>query len=408
MTKIKHSFLALCVILATHQQSNVNSTNHTSVILSRDMNLTNNITALQSRDCTNETSSNCSTISEPQTKKHLLNDRSTLPFYYVTIVLTIIGYSFVLPSAYKKRQPSSVFIFSLAFADFFIGFIVVPIKITEVYGSQWQKDIVWCRIVNAITIFGIALAGTNVVSVSIDRAIYFSYILQYKEIMTIKRAFLVCLASFFVSLPALFPAVGIGGQFHNERLEFCAFKFSLTRGYIWAVVLLYFVVPVILVLILQAKIMLKVNKYYNQHRHFIQANPKDKAREMQLQLSMKREMRVQRMFALIIIFFIVCWGPFVVGMVCNLVALHLITPFFIQLMRIMLFINSFINPLIMFLSSETSANIWQRATGRKRKQSLRLSSIPTDSSITGSTSELAASPSMRKVTGVHNKSFTKV
>ena len=407
MTTVKHSFLALCVILATHQQSNVDSANQTSVIWSHGVNSTNNFTALWSRDCTNATSSNCSTNSKAGTNKHLLNDRNTLPFYYVTIALTIFGYSFALPPAYKKRQPSSVFIFSLAFADFFIGLIIVPIKITEVYGSQWQKDIVWCRIVNAITIFGIALAGTNVVTVSIDRAIYFTFILRYKEIMTIKRAFLVCLASFFVSLPALFPAVGIGGQFHNERLKYCAFKFSLTRGYMWGVVLAYFAVPVILTLILQVHIMLKVNKYYRQHRHFIQANPKEKAREMQLQLSMKREMRVQRMFALIIFFFIVCWGPFVVGMICNLVALHLITPFFIQLMRIMLFVNSFINPLIMFLSSESSAAIWQRATAKKRKQTLRLSSIPTDSSVTGSTAELATSP-MRKVAGIHNPSFTKV
>ena len=36
------------------------------------------------------------------------------------------------------------------------------------------------------------------------------------------------------------PTIGIGGQHRTERLEFCAFKFSLTRTYMWATAMFYF------------------------------------------------------------------------------------------------------------------------------------------------------------------------
>ena len=320
-------------------------------------NLTNN-----SSNSFDEDFANISTTTSP--KKHSLNDRTTLSFYYITIALTILCYALVLPSAYKKKQPSSVFIFSLAFADFFICLIVVPIKVTEVYGLEWQNDIVWCRVANAVTIFGVALAGTNVVAISIDRTVFFMFPLRYQDLMTVRRALLTCFVAFLLSVPALLPIIGIGGQHREERLEFCAFKFSLTRGYIWATSISYFFVTIALTVLLQLKIMVMINKYYKDHRNFVHKNnPQEERRDKQMQLSMKRELRVQRMFALIILLFVLCWGPFVVGMLCNLVAVHLITPFFIQFMRIMLFINSFVNPLIMYTSSDSFASILRKIKG---------------------------------------------
>ena len=351
--------------------------------------LSYNGTTLSNQTLFNHNNNNNNTVNENHTnnsmtpiktkaKKHSLNDLDTLAFYFITIALTILCYALVLPSAYKKKRPSSVFIFSLAFADFFIGLIVVPIKVSEVYGADWQNEIVWCRIVNAVTIFGVALAGTNVVAVSIDRAVFFMYPLRYQDLMTVKRAFLICLTAFIFSVPALLPAIGIGGQHHEERLKFCAFKYSLTRSYMWATSMFYFFFTIAMTVLLQLKIMMMVNRYYKEHRNFVQENnPQEERRRKQIQLSMKRELRVQRMFAFIILFFILCWGPFVVGMLCNLVALHLITPFFIQLMRIMLFINSFVNPLIMYTSSDGFAELLQKIRcnicnkSRKRSTTLR-------------------------------------
>jgi len=296
--------------------------------------------------------------------RHSLNDRSTLSFYFVTIVLTALGYAAVIPASFKKKHPSSVFIFSLAIADFFIGFVIVPIKITEVYGSTWQKDIIWCRIVNSVTIFGIALAGTNVVAVSLDRLCYFLFPLKYKTLITMKRALMICISCYLLSLPALLPAVGIGGQHTDQRLKFCAFKFSLTRAYMWAIGIGYFLVPSFVTILLQFKIMWLIRKYYKLHRRFIQSNP-NQSRDIQMRASMKREVRVQKMFLAIIFFFFVCWGPFVVGIICNLVAIHLITPFFIQVMRIALFVNSFINPFIMFFSSHNIVTFLKKCFCRK-------------------------------------------
>ena len=362
---IKILFITLNILQfpLTINLSLCNGTISNQTFLNHNTNINNNNNNTNNNNTINE--HNTSIFMTPSLtatkKKHSLNDRSTLIFYFITIALTILCYALVLPSAYKKKRPSSVFIFSLAFADFFIGLIIVPIKVSEVYGSDWQKEIVWCRVVNAVTIFGAGLAGTNVVAVSIDRAVFFMYPLHYQDMITMKRAFMICFTAFILSVPALLPTIGIGGQHRTERLQFCAFKFSLTRTYMWATAMFYFFFVISMVVLLQIKIMIMVNTYYKEHRNFVQANnPQEERRRKQVHLSMKRELRVQRMFALIILFFVLCWGPFIVGMLCNLVALHLITPFFIQLMRIMLFINSFINPLIMYTSSDSFSKLLRK------------------------------------------------
>lgn len=337
MLVIKPITSVICILIFLSSPSSTSNRNDT-VINAHNVNITCSLNGNVTDSC-------------EQQKSHGLNDRKTLSFYYITIVLTIIAYALVLPSAYRKKQPSSVFIFSLAIADAFIALVIVPIKISEVYGSTWQKNIVFCRLVNSITLFGIGLASTNIVVVSIDRALYFAFPLKYRDIVTNKRAVFASFVAFLSSVPALLPSVGIGGLHSENELEFCAFKFSLRRWYMWFIGIGYFCIPSVLIIVLQVDIIRRTRSYYKQHREFIKMNPNDKKREEQMQLSMKREMRIQRMFLAIIVMFFVCWGPFVVGIICNLVATHLITPFFIQLMRIMLFINSFMNPTIIFLST---------------------------------------------------------
>ena len=299
---------------------------------------------------TGYTANNTNCTVNPKNTELLIKDQVLLSFYFTTIIFTVIAYAVILPSAYKKSQASSVFIFSLAFADLFVALVVVPTKISEVYDSTWLNELTVCRSSNSITVFGIATAACNMMIVSVDRLFYFQIPMTYHTVVTVKRAVTGCLLSYVYTLPALFPIIGIGGFNFKKQMPYCAFKFTLSKSYLWFVGMAYFFIPVSFIILAQIQILRKTRSHYQQHRDLLKISKTSQITVRQIELSIKREMRIQRMFLYIVIMFVVCWGPFVFSIIFTLTAPHLITTSFIHLVRVLIFSNCFINPFVMVIS----------------------------------------------------------
>lgn len=349
------------------EQTNGNSV-HTSSISTNDKHF--------GEDKTNNNQS----LQKFEKNKHELNDLTYLPIYYLTTVLTILLYSFIMLSLIRRRRSStSVFIASLAVADLFVSVVIIPLKISEIYGALWQKQINICRLVNCLTLLSIAMASINILLISMNRILFFLKPMKYKKIVNFRMAVIACCVGYFLATPTLLPILGVMSE-TPDNLKFCAFKFTLSKSYLWIIGISYFLLPAFVIIITQILILALTAKYFHLRRStakcFKNSSDDSTTTDIRLQTtkiatcntpSLKKGLRIQRMFLFIIIMFFICWGPFVAGIVCNLVAQHLITPVFIQVMRIFVFTNSFINPLIILLTNPQYLRAFSRSTSRQNR-----------------------------------------
>ena len=371
--------LFLCVIIdnVESQTSTSNQTTSSKVVMTNNDKDTicdtdpSQTSTTSTEDKKNDTRRRSRRRSRSWKKKNTLNNQSYLPIFFLTTILTVILYSVIFMALLKtRRKPTSVFIVSLGIADLFVAVVIIPLKISETYGSTWQKNPYNCRVVSCLTLLSIAMASVNMVFISLNRLVFFLKPIKYKQIIDFRKAIIGCCISYTLTIPTLLPIVGVMMKSSSSPLKFCAFKFTLSNAYLWIIGIFYFLIPSLIIVISQIIIFsLAARFYYAQHAAtntssttttptITTTTPTTSTTGSRalttkdyLLLTSKKSQRVQRMFLFIILMYFICWGPFVAGIVCNLVAQHLITPIFIQVMRILVFTNSFINPLIILVTN---------------------------------------------------------
>lgn len=278
---------------------------------------------------------------------------SYILFYSLIIVLTLSGYLIVLPFTYAKKKVSYSLIVSLACADVYQSCVMVPIRIVEANTPSWLLHWDSCRYVACLSTYGCAVTSLNMLAVSLDRVLFFAMPFRYQGLVTMKLVRFSCVFIFVISTAAFLPLFSIGSKAtnHNE-LPHCMFTFMFTDKFIILMSCFFYVIPTILTMTIQVVILKMTSVYFGNHRDHLRSNPRKSTREVQMQMSVKRELRIQRMFLMIVVMNFICWGPFVIVLILVVSeAVHDVPRVAYDVIRILLFSNCFCNAWLIVLSN---------------------------------------------------------
>ena len=90
--------------------------------------------------------------------------------------------------------------------------------------------------------------------------------------MSVTKAFYVSVSAWILSLPSFIPALPVGNV-NNDSMGPCKFKNTMHKQFLLIYGLLYFCLPVIIILSCQIKIILLIRKYYKEHSNLVRENP---------------------------------------------------------------------------------------------------------------------------------------
>lgn len=314
-----------------------------------------------------------------------------------TITATIVGNTLIYAAIAKfqmLRTPTNIILVSLASTDLAMVLVMLLHAITDLSG-YWIFGELWCDIIATL---GLVLALVSILHLcvlSIDRYLAIKSPLRYPLIVTKRRVYK-CLVFIWI-FPTIFLNLPVANyQFRSEvygcgtayRVNSESFKF---KPYIFIVVFLFVVVPfgimlythafVFRIALTHVKRLSTVERSLRTREEQAQSNQ----RRTQPVMSVKREIKSAKTFALVIGVFLFCYTPFFVTgtyrRVAGPEAVHNLTTFITTWLA---FANSFSNPLVYSLRYSPFKKAFRRLCrcdkGRGRRKgktsSLKLSPTP--------------------------------
>ncbi|CAH3169185.1 unnamed protein product [Pocillopora meandrina] len=117
-------------------------------------------------------------------------------------ITTFLGNSLILVALHKEsplHPPSKLLYRCLATTDLLVGLVAQPLRVTYLM-SAVHEHLSLCHYAEAASITGVALCGVSLLTmavISVDRLLALLLGLRYKEIVTLKRIYII-IASFWV------------------------------------------------------------------------------------------------------------------------------------------------------------------------------------------------------------------
>ena len=245
-------------------------------------------------------------------------------FWYTTVVLitlimilATLGNLMVLAATLMERslhQPDKYFVACLAFADLLIGVLFCPLELYNNVLDGGISSIYICRLYIAINIFSEAASINTLMLISFDRYLKMTKPLRYKMIMTTSKSLIMIIVIWLISVAyvvfAMFSDNGSSGIFigpfgciHENSIffTFCAIT--------------AFFLPTIIILIFYACILLVAHRRRKASRNggIGQTNQLGSKRS-----SFYQDLKNIRMMTIIVGAFIICWGPFFIGLMLKM------------------------------------------------------------------------------------------
>ncbi|CAB4014146.1 5-hydroxytryptamine receptor 1-like, partial [Paramuricea clavata] len=243
----------------------------------------------------------------------VLADKITLIIF---AICTIVGNSLVLVATWRERslhQPNKYFVACLVVADLLVGMIVDPVKVYHRYldfESLRTMSIHLCRFIAWIDTFAFTASIYTLTFISFDRFMKIRKPLQYKSRMTTSKSLKIIFIIWLISTTfATYAAIPDSGSNYGPVCSTTDLDKMKEYHTFQAVSLL--LLPTAVILVMYALIFIVVHKrqmmlrngelgqtsnYRNQRSAFLQ------------------DLRIIRMLVVVVGVFILCWGPFVIGM----------------------------------------------------------------------------------------------
>ena len=121
--------------------------------------------------------------------------------YIILSVTTFLGNSLILVALHKESSlhpPSKLLYRSLATTDLLVGLVAQPVCPTVNFLGTWTlEDLIFRYVNNATVITSYALCRVSLLTmtaISVDRLLALLLGLRYKQIVTLKRTFIVVVA----------------------------------------------------------------------------------------------------------------------------------------------------------------------------------------------------------------------
>lgn len=161
-------------------------------------------------------------------------------FLYVTLsVLVTSDNLLVIAAVYSTRalrKVTNYSLVSLAVADLLVGFVVLPVRIVEVWAFHWSRNILWCQFSLSLTLLSLSASVLNLLIVTIERYFAINLPLTYSSKFTTRRNFyaimLVWVSAFLVSFLPFVALKSTTAQEREHEHKVCRFADTMSPEYL--------------------------------------------------------------------------------------------------------------------------------------------------------------------------------
>ncbi|XP_059151394.1 alpha-2Da adrenergic receptor-like [Physella acuta] len=152
----------------------------------------------------------------------------------IIILMIIIGNFLVIWAILHDRTlktTQNLFIMSLAFADFFLGLIVIPFSLTNELIGYWIFGVIWCELYKAIDVLLCTASIMSLCLISLDRYWSITRAVHYARQRTRKRAAIMIFTVWFISaVVSIPPLIGWKQPTRESKWAMCALSEDI--GYV--------------------------------------------------------------------------------------------------------------------------------------------------------------------------------
>ena len=254
----------------------------------------------------------------------------------------------VLLAIYKDRCLRTItncFVGSLALSDVLVGLVVPPIAIMSQEGLP--RNFTLCVMLSSLEILFANISVLNLLSVALERFLAIRNPFLYNRWLTIQRALLLVAVTWIVAiLVGLIPVMGWNAG--EEGFEACHFDAVISFEYmVYLIFLVFTLPPLIAMCAIYFYIFTVVRKTKKAIMLLVAPEGKDKIKK-----SLKATKRGDRGILLVIVLFILCWMPFHIMNILQLV-LHPPLPHkYHQVGTALSHLNSALNPFLFAFGSK--------------------------------------------------------
>ena len=237
-------------------------------------------------------------------------------------ILIILGNTLVLLATWRERslhQPNKYFIACLAVADLFVGIFIGPVRVYELnrqlqnYESRRDLSIHFCRFMVWIDTLAVTASVYTLMFISFDRYLKISKPLQYRSKMTtsksLKIIFIIWLISTAFATYAATPdsgsygfLAGGGGLCH----DYDGGTESKAKGYNTFLYISVIFLPVIVIMIMYARIFVVVHKRQKMLRNGELGETSTGQNQRSV---LRQDLKIVRMLLIVVGAFFFCWLP---------------------------------------------------------------------------------------------------
>ncbi|XP_070541432.1 5-hydroxytryptamine receptor 4-like [Ptychodera flava] len=249
-----------------------------------------------------------------------------------------------------RKNLSNYLILNLAAADFFVGILLLPPVIVNELEGKWYFGSTFCKILKSLDICLTEVSVWGMVLISLDKYIYITFPLTYREKVTRTRmAVAVCICWVYEAIKSFYPIMaGIAEdpdmQNRTDQSEECLpviVKYEL----VLTSIVLTFLIPLIMLIFFNCRIWLIVREHsrrmdsdnynYNpeEHTHHVQGFS-------------KADIKAFKGTLLLVVTFLVMWLPFWTILVADRLFGVAIPAVLYTTFNWMTYCNSCVNPLL--------------------------------------------------------------
>ncbi|XP_076872281.1 trace amine-associated receptor 13c-like [Brachyhypopomus gauderio] len=261
------------------------------------------------------------------------------------VLLTVCGNLLIIISVCHFKElhtPTNMLILSLAVSDFLIGVFVIPAALIWMIESCWIFTSTYCFCYVSISYFLTTTSVFNVALIAVDRYFALSNPFMYTNRVSLSS---MCIVVSFNWFALLFYKTAF--QYFNgslASLELCPGDCFLVLDEVWSLVdlLLTFVFPLAVIVILYVLVFFIAKKHATAIRQFKSHTKTQTSKN--LSVSMKSERKAAKVLGILVSVFVACLFPyFLYVLLGNVIEIKVES---IQIVLMMIYLNSAINPII--------------------------------------------------------------
>ncbi|CAB4038231.1 5-hydroxytryptamine receptor 1-like [Paramuricea clavata] len=245
------------------------------------------------------------------------SNSSSTQILLLIIIFTVLGNTLVLVATWREKrlhQPNKYFVACLAVADLLVGILLAPTKLYKDYQSyEWLPSIHFCRFMAWIDTVALAASIYTLTFISIDRYVKISKPLQYKSRMTtstsVKIIFSVWLISFGLGTCILRRSNGILGRSNGILGTGDSSCNKENKNFYIFLAIIAFFLPIVVMMVMYVLIYIVTHKRQKMLRN---GQLGQMLNDQNQRATFLQDLKVIRLFLLVIGVFIFCWLPYFV------------------------------------------------------------------------------------------------